>query len=30
MKVQMIMNGEQKIVLIPENDLEKVFLESFS
>lgn len=30
MKVEMLMNGNQKIVLVPENDLEKMFLESFS
>jgi len=26
----MIMNGVQEIVLVPENELEKVFLDSFS
>jgi len=30
MKVEMLMNGVKKIVLIPEDDVEKAFLESFS
>ena len=30
MKIEMLMNGVQKVVLIPENALETAFLESFS
>tara|TARA_R110000868_G_scaffold248084_1_gene504461 strand:+ start:619 stop:807 length:189 start_codon:yes stop_codon:yes gene_type:complete len=30
MKVKMIMNGVQEIVLVPENSLEKLFLEEFA
>ena len=30
MKVKMMMNGSQEIVLIPENSLEKIYLEEFS
>jgi len=30
MKVEMLMNGVQKLVLIPENALDAAFLESFS
>ena len=30
MKVELLMNGVQKLVLIPENIIDKAFLESFS
>ena len=30
MKVEMIMNGTQQIVLVPETDLEIAFLQSFA